>query len=113
MYEHYTFAQFWKCALQVNPHAYSANYRGTDHGMEASTYAKSLRDTCLTEKIQVVGLADHGSVADAETVRKVLIDAGVVVFPGFEVATTGKSPLGMSFPGRTQASSNSNATLEG
>ena len=28
--QHYTFAQFWKCALQVNPHAYSANYRGTD-----------------------------------------------------------------------------------
>ena len=68
MYEHYTFAQFWKCALQVNPHAYSANYRGTDHGMNASTYAESLRDTCLNEKIQVVGLADHGSVADAETI---------------------------------------------
>ena len=98
MNEHYTFAQFWKCALQVNPHAYSTNYRGTDHGMDASTYAESLRETCLTETIQVVGLADHGSVADAETIRKVLIDAGVVVFPGFEVATTEKVHWVCLFP---------------
>ena len=88
--QHYTFAQFWKCALQVNPHAYSANYRGKDHGLDASTYAVVLRDACLTESIQVVGLADHGGVDDAEIMRKVLVDAGIVVFPGFEVATTEK-----------------------
>ena len=98
MNEHYTFAQFWKCALQVNPHAYSANYRGTDHGMDASTYAESLRDTCLTETIKIVGLADHGSVADAETIRRVLMDAGIVVFPGFEVATTEKVHWVCLFP---------------
>ena len=49
----YTFAQFWKCALQVNPHAYSANYRGRDHGMDASTYAAALRDACLTERFKL------------------------------------------------------------
>ena len=47
--QRYTFAQFWKCALQVNPHAYSANYRGKDHGMDANTYAEALRDVCLAE----------------------------------------------------------------
>ena len=98
MKEHSTFAQFWKCALQVNPHAYGANYRGTDHGMDANIYAESLRDTCLAEKIQVVGLADHGSVAAAETMRRVLIDAGIVVFPGFEVATTEKVHWVCLFP---------------
>ena len=96
--QHYTFAQFWRCALQVNPHAYSANYRGKDHGMDASTYAEALRDACLAEKIQVVGLADHGSVADAEIMRKVLVDAGIVVFPGFEVATTEKVHWVCLFP---------------
>ncbi len=95
---HYTFAQFWKCALQVNPHAYGAIYRGTDHGMDASTYAEALRDTCLAENIQVVGLADHGSVANAETTRRVLIEAGIVVFPGFEVATTEKVHWVCLFP---------------
>ena len=96
--QHYTFAQFWKCALQVNLHTYSAAYRGTDHGLDASTYAAALRDACLTESIQVVGLADHGSVADAEIMRKVLVDAGIVVFPGFEVATTEKVHWVCLFP---------------
>ncbi len=67
------YAQFWKCALQVNPHRYSADYRGKDHGMDAGTYASALRDVCLAESIKIVRLADHGSVTDAETVRKGLI----------------------------------------
>ena len=45
--QHYTYARFWKCALQVNSHGYSANYRGQDHGMDASAYAEVLRDVCL------------------------------------------------------------------
>ncbi|RME60222.1 ATPase, partial [Candidatus Parcubacteria bacterium] len=94
----YSFARFWKCALQVNPHSYSGNYRGQEHGMDAQAYAESLRDVCLEEKIQVVGLADHSSVADAEMVRRVLTDAGVVVFPGFEVATTEKVHWVCLFP---------------
>ena len=85
-----SFARFWKCALQVNPHAYNEQYRGQEHGMDARAYAEALRDVCLEETIRVVGLADHGAVADAEVVRRVLTDAGIVVFPGFEVATTEK-----------------------
>ena len=68
--QHYAYAQFWKCALQVNPHSYSTSFRGLDHGMDANSYAVALRDVCLEEGIHVVGLADHGNVADAETVRK-------------------------------------------
>ena len=86
--QRYTYASFWKCALQVNPHGYNENYRGRDHGMDAKVYAESLRNVCLNENIQVVGFADHGSVADAEVARKILVEAGIVVFPGFEVATT-------------------------
>ena len=86
----FTFAQFWKCALQVNPHAYCANYRGMDHGMDSGTYATALRDTCIAENIQVVGLADHGNVTDTEIIRRELKEAGIVVFPGFEISTTEK-----------------------
>ena len=96
--QHYPFARFWKCALQVNPHAYSANYRGKDHGMDANTYAEALRDACLAETIQVVGLADHGGVTDTGIIRKVLTDAGIVVFPGFEVTTTEKVHWVCLFP---------------
>ena len=96
--QHYTYARFCKCALQVNPHSYSANYRGQDHGMDASAYTEVLRDVCLEEDIQVVGLADHGSVEESETVREVLSDADIVVFPGFEVATTEKIHWVCLFP---------------
>jgi len=99
MTEHkYTYARFWKCALQVNPHSYNAGFRGQDHGLDAKAYGESLRDVCLEEGIQVVGLADHGNVADAETVRKILVDAKIVVFPGFEVATTEKVHWVCLFP---------------
>ena len=58
--------------------------------MDMRTYAVALRKVCQSEEIQVVGLADHGSVTDAELVRRELMDAGIVVFPGFEVATSEK-----------------------
>ena len=86
--EHYTFAQFWKCALQVNPHTYGPQYRGVNRGMDAREYAEALRDVCLSEQILVVGLADHGNVDDSRVARDILKDAGIVVFPGFEVTTT-------------------------
>ena len=96
--QHYTYARFWKCALQVNPHGYSASYRGQGHGLSADAYAKGLRDICLDEDIYVVGLADHGSVEEAAAVREVLADSGIVVFPGFEVATTEKVHWVCLFP---------------
>ena len=95
---HYTNARFWKCALQVNSHVYRGSYRGQDHGMDAETYAEALRDVCLEEGIQVVGFADHGSVADAEDARSVLSKEGIVVFPGFEVETSEKVHWVCLFP---------------
>ena len=95
---HYTYARFWKCALQVNPYSYSAQYRGRKHDIDQTAYAESLRDVCIEEKVEVVGLADHGSVSELEMIRQVLADAGIVVFPGFEVATTEKIHWVCLFP---------------
>ncbi len=99
----YTFAKFWKCALQVNPYRYRAKYRGQNHGLDAKAYAEALRAICLEEDVRVVGLADHGNVADSETMRQVLSDAGIVVFPGFEVATTEKVHWVCLFPENTSS----------
>ena len=98
-----TFAQFWRCALQVNNHLYSGKFRGIDHGMDAQSYAESLRDICEFEGIKVVGLADHSSIADADIIRRTLTDFGVVVFPGFEIATTEKVHWVCLFPEDTSA----------
>ena len=97
----HTCARFRKCALQVNPHSYSRKYRGQEHGINLRDYAESLRKICLAEEIEVVGFADHGSVSDAETAREILTESGIVVFPGFEVATTEKVHWVCLFPENT------------
>ena len=86
----HTYARFWKCALQVNPHGYSASYRGQHHGLGAAAYAGRLLDTCQSKGIHVVGLADHGSVQDVDLIRDTLSSHGIVVFPGFEISSTEK-----------------------
>ncbi len=58
--------------------------------MDVHPYASALREVCLAESIKIVGLTDHGSITDSENVWKVLSAAGIVIFPGFEIATTEK-----------------------
>ena len=86
----YTYARFWKCALQVNPRDYSKSYRGQDHGLNTETYAGKLLEMCRQENIQVIGLADHGSVQDVDQIRGALSPHRIVVFPGFEIGSTEK-----------------------
>jgi ABC-type lipoprotein export system ATPase subunit len=90
MSEQHTFAQFWKCALQVNPVGYSEAYRGATNGMTEVEYNQSLLDKCIELNIKVVGIADHGSVDKVDTLRQALQAHGIVVFPGFEIASTEK-----------------------
>ena len=97
----YTYAKFWKCALQVNPHSYGKKYRGQKDEIDPSDYAQSLLKVCEDEKIKVVGFADHGNVEDAEIARKFLENNGIVVFPGFEVTTTEKVHWVCLFPENT------------
>lgn len=47
-------------------------------------------ENCLSQDIKVVGLADHGSIETTESLRKLLVDNSIVVFPGFEIATAEK-----------------------
>ncbi|MCY4451359.1 MAG: AAA family ATPase [Immundisolibacterales bacterium] len=94
----HTHARFWKCALQVNPHGYSASYRGRSHGLSAGAYADKLLEVCRQEDIRVVGLADHGSVQDVDLIRDTLAPHGIVVFPGFEISSTEKTHMVCLFP---------------
>lgn len=90
MTPNYTSAKFWKCALQVNAEDYSKVYRGQDHGLTGPEFLDALVGACKANEIQVVGLADHGSVQDVDRIRGALSAHGIVVFPGFEVASTEK-----------------------
>lgn len=84
----HTHARFWKCALQVNPHSYSSQYRGQEQSLDPLAYANALRDACIKHGVEVVGLADHGNVRNSETLRRVLATEGIIVFPGFEVTSS-------------------------
>ncbi|WKD28105.1 AAA family ATPase [Halomonas sp. KG2] len=84
----YTGAKFWKCALQVNPYRYTETFRSQSHGLSEEAYNQQLVDICLEEGIKVLGIADHGSVEDIESIRRAAEPHGIVVFPGFEIASS-------------------------
>ncbi|MBU0500371.1 MAG: AAA family ATPase [Gammaproteobacteria bacterium] len=98
MSDKYTYARFWRCALQVNPVGYNSAYRGGEHGLSEDNYSQALLAKCLELDIKVVGLADHGSVDSVDTLRNLLAPHGIIVFPGFEIASTEKIHMVCLFP---------------
>jgi len=98
MSRNYTYARFWRCALQVNSVGYNSAYRGNEHGLSEAEYNQAVLMKCQEHGIQVVGLADHGSVESVNALRNVLEAQGIVVFPGFEIASTEKIHMVCLFP---------------
>ena len=94
----YTVARFWRCALQVNPSGYQSKYRGGEHGLDETTYNQKVLEQCLALDIKVVGIADHGSVDAIDSLRAFLEPNGIVVFPGFEIASSEKIHMVCLFP---------------
>lgn len=90
MIEKHTKAKFWKCALQVNPAGYIA-YRGDNHGMTEEEYNQSLLHIAKENDIKVIGLADHGNVDGVDAIRAIMRDEDILVFPGFEIASSEKA----------------------
>ncbi len=87
--EKYTKAQFWKCALQVNPSNY-ISYRGLNHQLTEDEYNQELLQVCKDENIKILGIADHGNVDGLDKIRGLMNQNGIIVFPGFEIASSEK-----------------------
>jgi len=103
----YRGARFYKCALQVNPANYGKDH-GRDHGLNEEDYNNAILEKCKANKIEVVGLADHGNVDSSESLRKKLEDGGIIVFPGFEIASSQKIHMVCLYPeGTTENKLNS------
>ena len=90
------YAKYYKCALQVNPFSYS-KYRGKDINQEEE-YNKEILRKCQENKIDVVGLADHGSVDTSQSLREYLSNNGILTFPGFEISSAEKIHMVCLFP---------------
>jgi ABC-type lipoprotein export system ATPase subunit len=84
------YAQFWRCALQVNPSSYNSQYRGDTTGLTENEYNQAILNKCLELDIKIVGIADHGSVSGISGLRETLQTQGIIVFPGFEIASNDK-----------------------
>ena len=91
-----TIARYYRCALQVNSASYS-KFRGKAENNETE-YNQRIVDQCKKNNISVVGLADHGSVDSSESLRLALENAGIVVFPGFEISSAEKIHMVCLFP---------------
>ncbi len=85
----YTKAKFWKCALQVNPAGY-VKYRGQEQSLSEADYNQQLLDACIDSDISVIGLADHGNVDGVDAIRNLFSSKNIIVFPGFEIASSEK-----------------------
>ncbi|GMA51334.1 hypothetical protein GCM10025857_26910 [Alicyclobacillus contaminans] len=88
--EQHTKAKFWKCALQVNPSSY-ITYRGADHNLTEEEYNRELLRVAKENNIRVIGLADHGNVDGVDPIRNIMNQNGILVFPGFEIASSEKA----------------------
>lgn len=98
------YARFVRCALQINPHTYAASYQGTDHGLSEEEFNLYVTQKCKANSIEVVGIADHGSVASIDKLRTALEQQGIVVLPGFEISSTEKVHMVCLYPSGTSAS---------
>ena len=87
--QNYKKARFFKCALQVNPVGY-IQYRGQEQSLSEAEYNQQLLNEALEAGIEVIGLADHGSVDQIDALRNLFNQNGIVVFPGFEIASSEK-----------------------
>ena len=80
-------ARFFKCALQVNTYDYQIRHsKPTIYENEAS-YNAAMVQSCMDNGIEVVGLADHYRIREAESLITAFKAAGIVVFPGFEAVS--------------------------
>ncbi len=93
----YRGSRFYKCALQVNPFNYADRYQGKSP-TEEENYNQQILQQCRKNHIEVVGLADHGRVENSESLRKLLQENNVTVFPGFELASSEKIHMVCFYP---------------
>ncbi|MET4001266.1 TrlF family AAA-like ATPase [Marinobacterium sp. MBR-109] len=107
----HTKAKFWKCALQVNPASY-ITYRGQNQDFSEDDYNQKLLEVCLEESIKVVGIADHGNVDSIAKIKQTFNAQGIVVFPGFEIASSEKIHLVCLYPEDTSIQTLNNYLYE-
>jgi len=94
-------ADFYRCALQVNPHHYSKTYRGKPQALDADAYVEALLAKAVDNGISVLAVTDHNNVKGIESLRAKAQAAGIYVFPGFELSSSEGVHVLCLYPGDT------------
>jgi len=81
-------AVFHRCALQVNPHHYSATFRGKAAGGDADTHAASIVEKALEIDVSVLAITDHNDVSGVPAFRSAAAGRDLHIFPGFELSSS-------------------------
>src|SRR6266567_4392429 len=81
-------AEFFRCALQVNPHHYVNTYRGQENAeTDETAYVKAILEKARDLSINVLAITDHNHVGSIQTFRDEAKPFDIAVFPGFEVSS--------------------------
>jgi DNA repair ATPase RecN len=81
-------ADFFRCALQVNPHHYAQTFRGKPGSGDAAAHAKAIVDKAAAIGVSVLAITDHNDVSGVPAFRSAAVDRGIHVFPGFELCSS-------------------------
>jgi len=80
-------AQYYRCAIQVNPAHYAQTYQGKNASLSEEEYAKALIAKAVELDISVLAVTDHNHVEGIAAIQKEAKTRGIYVFPGFEVGS--------------------------
>lgn len=80
-------AQYYRCALQVNPAHYARTYQGETPHLSEEEYAKALIAKAVELDIAVLAVTDHNHVEGIAAIQKEAETRGIHVFPGFEAGS--------------------------
>ena len=82
-------SQFYRCALQVNPFAYTQENGKLGHGFATEEEYNEAFVIALKEaNVQIIAITDHWRARTGAGLRDAAEAAGITVFPGFEAATS-------------------------
>ncbi len=81
-------AQFYRCALQVNPFGYLGRHSKQTTFTSETDYNAAILEACRREDVRVVGLTDHFRTSTARGLAATLTASGIHVFPGFEASSS-------------------------
>ncbi len=94
-------AQFYRCALQVNPFGYLGRHSKPTTFTSEADYNAAILEACRREDVRVVGLTDHFRTSTARGLADALTASGIHVFPGFEASSSEGAHLLCLFPPAT------------